>query len=377
MKPLGDGVVAHLQEIVAAPDLTGTPYRFVRTIGRGGMATVHLVDDARLGRRVALKVLDAPGDPDLARRLTNEARVIARLEHPSIVPVHDVGRLADGRAYYAMKFVRGERLDVVQAGSRARREVLRLFQRVGEAVAFAHAAGVVHRDLKPQNILIGAFGEALVMDWGLARALPSPRGAASPDVTSPDSAPPDTRSPDSAPLDTRSPGGDAAIADTLPAPLDGDTRAGAILGTPGYMAPEQVRGEIDRIDQRTDVFALGAILHFLLAGRPPFSGATAEEVLSATLHAEPPDLRSIARDVPRPLASICRRALRKEPGERYASASELSADVAAFLDGLPVSAHRETAPEMLARWYGRYQALILLLAAYVIMRAVVALVARR
>jgi serine/threonine protein kinase len=387
---IADGVLAHLRKVTGSLDLSGTPYRHLRLIGRGGMGAVHLVHDTRLGRDVALKVLDVPGG-DLAARLMHEARVLARLEHPNIVPVHDTGRLPDGRVYYAMKYVRGDRLDEWLARSPPRPAVLRLFQRVCEAVAFAHARGVVHRDLKPHNVMVGAFGEALVVDWGLARELAAPRAGesegASPRAPESDGDHPSPRALDGAPVSTLpetttlpptsqlDPA--AATADTLPAPRASATRTGTILGTPGYMAPEQVRGQIDRIDARSDVFALGAILYFLLSGQPAFQGDTVEQVLARSRDEEPTPLRKLAPDVPRPLAAICHRALAKAQEARYASAKEMAEDVAAWLDGLPVSAHRETLPEKLARLYGRYQALAWLLAAYLVMRALVFLVVRR
>ena len=356
MTALADGVLAHLREVTGTLDLAETPYRLVRPIGRGGMGAVYLVLDTRLARRVALKVLDVLGDEALGLRLEHEARVIARLEHPNIVPVHDVGRLPDGRVYYTMKYVRGQRLDEWLAGAPPRAASLRMFQRICEAVAFAHARGVVHRDLKPQNIMVGAFGEALVMDWGLARE--GPAAAAS-----------DPQTPSLDPL--------VAAADTLPAPRPSSTGHGTLLGTPGYMSPEQARGETGAIDERSDVFALGAILYFLLAGRAAFPGDSVEDVMARTLDDEPPALSRAAPDVPRPLASITTRALQKRPEDRYRSAFDMAADVAAWLDGLPVTAHRETVPERLARWYARYNALVLVLAAYLVMRTLVALVARR
>src|SRR5215469_5781504 len=155
-----------------APDLSGTRYRLRELIARGGMGAVYAAEDGKLSRRIALKVLDAPdANAELTSRLMREARILAQLEHPGIVPVHDVGALPDGRVYYTMKFVQGLRLDkyIVQLDSLAQR--LRLFLRVCDAVAFAHARGVLHRDLKPANIMVGSFGEVLVMDWGLAKIL--------------------------------------------------------------------------------------------------------------------------------------------------------------------------------------------------------------
>ena len=204
MDTLSDQVLAHLREVAEAPDLTGTKYEVLRPIGRGGMGTVYLARDHELGREVALKVLESGA----------EARILALLEHPGIVPVHDAGTLPDGRCYYAMKFVQGTRLDQYAASTASQSERLRLFLRICEPVAFAHAQGLVHRDLKPANIMSGPFGEVLVLDWGIAKA------------------------PDAA--------------------VENDA------GTPGYMAPEG-----GPIDARMDIYALGKILEFLLRGSAP------------------------------------------------------------------------------------------------------------
>src|SRR5436853_5353984 len=172
MKFLSDSALERLREGAEAPDLAGTRYRLLERIARGGMGVVYAAEDENLQRRVALKVLDAPGtDGDLANRLVREARVLARLEHPGIVPVHDVGTLADGRVFYTMKFVEGRRLDQHVESVASLPDRLRLFLRICDSVGFAHARGVLHRDLKPANIIVGAFGEILAMDWGLAKVL--------------------------------------------------------------------------------------------------------------------------------------------------------------------------------------------------------------
>src|SRR5689334_18747532 len=170
MKWLSDAVLDHLCQIADAPDLSGTKYELVEKIAQGGMAIVYLARDRDLDRPVALKILaDLPFDPQAKSRMVNEARIIARLEHPGIVPVHDSGVLPDGRLYYAMKLVRGKRLDEHVGPTTPLSDVLRIFEKICEAVAFAHAQGVIHRDLKPQNIMVGSFGEVLVMDWGVAK----------------------------------------------------------------------------------------------------------------------------------------------------------------------------------------------------------------
>ena len=171
MKFLPDQIVARLQTEMQTPDLSGTRYRALELLGQGGMGTVWLAQDSILQRPVALKILTAENSSaDLAARLMQEAVVLARLEHPGIVPVHDAGTLPDGRTFYCMKLVEGQTLDRY-AVKLPLRERLRLFQRIAEPLAFAHSRGIIHRDLKPANIMVGAFGEVLIMDWGLAKVM--------------------------------------------------------------------------------------------------------------------------------------------------------------------------------------------------------------
>ena len=307
MSELSDSAVAHLRGLIDKPDVEGTRYLLGEEIGRGGMGTVYLAEDSQLGRAVALKVLGiADSTPDRAARMLREARILARLEHPGIVPIHDAGTLADGRVFYAMKLVQGARLDRYRETGPSVPELLRVFERICEPVAFAHSHDVIHRDLKPENIMVGTFGEILILDWGVAKVL---GGDELPPVTG------------------------------APAPA-GHTEQGTIIGTPAYMSPEQSRGSIDEIDERTDIYALGKILNFLLAGRK----------------------------VPRALDSIKRKATAADPAERYAGVSLLAADIQRFGEGNPVSAHDETLAERAARLAARYQTILALLLAYLFMR---------
>ncbi len=338
MKPLPDNTVEHLTTLLDLPDLDETRYRPIRRIASGGMGTVYLAHDVALGRQVALKVRSIAGtDKEPVSRMIREARVIAQLEHPGIVPVHDIGELSDGRVFYAMKFVRGERLDEWAAKNPSLPVVLRTFQKACEAVAFAHAHAVIHRDLKPENIMVGDFGQTLVMDWGLAKRLPEEKGQGKEEDL-----PAAEHQPWIAPA-AHEPGK--------------QTSSGTVLGTPAYMAPEQRRGEVDRLDQRTDVYALGAILRFLMAGQPATSPAAGP-------------LGAMAR-ARRPLRAICEKAMAPEPANRYASAQDLAADVEAFLNGLPVKAYRESAWEKAARWVANNRILVLLVLAYLLMRLIV------
>ncbi|HEX6898368.1 MAG TPA: serine/threonine-protein kinase [Thermoanaerobaculia bacterium] len=333
---ISDAALRHLREVADLPDLSGTPYEIVEPLGRGGMGAVYLALDRKLDREVALKVVQLPeGSQESVDRLLREAKVLARLEHPGIVPVHDAGLLPDGRAYYAMKRVRGRRLDDY-AREASLTDRLRAFERICEAVAFAHAHGVIHRDLKPENVMVGAFGEVLVMDWGVAKVRPPALNPHPPTQLFPHGPAPSLRpSPGEGEKDRVA--------------LGGATAHGTILGTPGYMAPEQERGDVARIDERTDVWALGAILQFLLAGADP----------------------------PRPLEAIRRRAMAAEPEARYPRVEELAADLSRYLAGLPVGAHRESLLERAGRFARRHRVAILLILAYVVMRAILLLVLGR
>ena len=318
MTPLSPDATAHLRAVLTQPEPPGDRYTVHELVGEGGMGSVYRATDHALGRHVALKVLRPEfADEGSAARLRREAAILARLEHPGVVPVHEVGQLADGRVFYVMKLIRGTRLDEAAHGAPLAAR-LRLFLRICETMSFAHAHGVVHRDLKPSNVMVGAFGEVLVLDWGIARLLE--QGAPSRSGT-----PLDHSGPDAAPF------------------ADAVTAAGTVLGTPGFMSPEQAQGEA-HVDARTDVYALGAILRWLAAGTDN-DGKT-----------------------PRPLQSIWRKACATLPADRYESAEMLAADVARFLDAEPVSAHRESWRERGARLYQRYQTAILLVLAYLAMR---------
>jgi serine/threonine-protein kinase len=276
------------------------------------MGAVYLAEDRELSRLVAVKVLNTPDiTDDLRRRMIREAQIIAGLEHPGIVPVHDVGTLPDGRIFYAMKYVRGSRLDEYATQSVSVNDRLRKFQAVCDAVAFAHAHGVIHRDLKPQNIMIGSFGEVLVLDWGVAKIL-EPRIDAD-----------ERRSIRVYPRESAA----------------NETSDGTVIGTRDYMSPEQARGETDQIDERADVYSLGAVLRFLLTDK-------------ATRTAK----------------AICSKAMAHAPESRYASAAELSADIGRLLDAEPVLAYRENAFEKVGRWVGKNRFLVLLVLAYLLMR---------
>ena len=241
---LSDSAVAHLRTVAEQPDFSATRYRIEHELARGGMGVVYEAEDTELHRHVAIKVLASElASADAVERMRAEARTIARLEHPGIVPLHDVGILPDGRLWYTMKLLRGRRLDELEAQPL---ELLRIFLRICEAVAFAHANGVVHCDLKPENVMLGDFGEVLVMDWGVARKI----GAT----------------------------------------------ASVVAGTRGYMAPEQESGIA--LDAAADVFALGAMLRALLPAKLPKPlAAICAKATAPVPYDRYPSARDLAADV--------------------------------------------------------------------------------
>ncbi|MDQ3033593.1 MAG: serine/threonine protein kinase, partial [Myxococcota bacterium] len=309
-------------------------------IGRGGMGRVVQVHDAHLGREVAMKeLLSQQGGEGAAlsigavARFLREARITGQLEHPGIVPVHELGQRADGTIYYTMKRIRGRSLASVlrekDAGAGAlgaRLELIRAFRDVCEAIAYAHSRGVVHRDLKPDNVMVGEFGETLVVDWGLAKV----RGDGDP------------RAGDIERRVQLLRGADAA-----------QTVDGHAIGTPAYMSPEQARGDVETIDERTDVWGLGAILFEILTGRAPYVGESAMDVLSRVLADPAPRAREVLPEVPPELAAIADRALMKDPSSRYPGAAELAAEIAAWEDGRNVRAYEYSSLELLRRFVKR------------------------
>ncbi len=275
-------------------------YRVGQLLGRGGMGEVVLAHDERIGRDVALKRMSggSPSEAAVARFL-REARIQARLEHPAIVPVHDLGRDADNQPYFTMKRLAGVTLgDLLDAPDPpSRQRLLRAFTDICSAIEFSHLHGVIHRDLKPANIVLGDFGEVYVLDWGVARA-----------------------------VGEREPGSVANQVDSL----DGMTQAGAIIGTPGFMSPEQVLGSAD-VGPPTDIYALGAILFVILAGAPLHApGAALQSTLSEVECS--PAKRHPDRNVPPELDAVCIEALSKDPGARP-TASELASRIEHYLDG--------------------------------------------
>jgi eukaryotic-like serine/threonine-protein kinase len=323
--------------IDSRPPAEGMRFETLRPHARGGLGLVSVARDTELGREVALKEMQEHVDDAGHRgRFVREAKVTGGLEHPGIVPVYGLGQYADGRPYYAMRFIRGEtlqeairKLHAGEPGYTLRGLVTR-FVAVCNAVGYAHSRGVIHRDLKPANVMLGPYGETLVVDWGLAKVVGRP---------------------------------DIAVSDRLPGEGTlqvgaGDvarTRAGSLLGTPEFMSPEQARGETETLTPATDIYGLGATLYALLSGRPPVRGDDVLQVLERIWQGTFVSPRQINPATPAPLEAICRKAMSLRPEDRYRSALELATDCEAWSADEPVSSYAEPWLVRARRWRRRHR----------------------
>jgi serine/threonine protein kinase len=342
--------------------LDGKKYKVITTINRGGMGVILQTRDLRIRRTVAMKVMRTSSQfsRENVLRFIDEAQLTGQLEHPNIVPIYELGTDEQGEIYYTMKFVNGTTLDDVLRGIRHARQktidkyplgaLMTIFQKVCDAVAYAHAKGVVHRDLKPENIMIGSFGEVLVMDWGLAKNITGGRREPPPEPT------PEAAMQAHAPFDD----------------LRGfETMHGLIVGTPPYISPEQARGELDHIDGRSDIYVLGGILYAILTLRPPVEGETVHEVVEKILTSDisppsshnqpvkksprpasavaspdgaPPEIVVFAhcpgKRIPDGLSAVAMKALALDPADRYQNVEDLQADIEAFQGGFATKAER-------------------------------------
>ncbi len=328
-------------------------YQLEEEIGRGGMGIVYRVRDTDLRRALAMKVVlgrqgmsgdgSVACDPVMLARFLEEARVTGQLDHPGTVPLHDLGIDARGCVYFTMRLVRGRHLAEVFELTRngeegwTRERVVEALVKVCEALAYAHAKGVVHRDLKPQNVMTGRFGEVYVMDWGVAKV----------------------RSRAEAKAEQSSSASVSLVRVTGHGSNGGGvTIAGSVFGTPAYMAPEQARGAIEEVDARSDIYSLGAILYHLLGGHPPYTPpgtqVSGNTVLLWVIEGPPKPLAAIAANAPRELVAVCEKAMQRDKSARYADTRELADDLRAWLAGRPVSALRLTPIARAARWCRRY-----------------------
>ena len=331
-------------------------------VARGGMGAILRVWDEDLRRELAMKVvLGQSGQanvgeipPKMLGRFLEEAQVTGQLDHPGIVPVHELGLDERGAVFFTMRLVRGRDLkeifDLVQKGDAewTQTRVLWALLKVCDAMAYAHSKGVVHRDLKPANVMVGRFGEVYVMDWGLARV-----------IGQPDRHDLRLRRDTSQSLVESERRADAShSADSVLFTMDGD-----VVGTPSYMAPEQARGEIERLGPRSDVYAVGAMLYHLLTGEMPYVAPGAQPsqhmVLRWALEGPPRPLHVIKADLPEELVAICEKAMAREPEQRYADMGALSEDLRAYLENRVVRAHRRGAWVEFVKWMQRNRALAL------------------
>jgi tetratricopeptide (TPR) repeat protein len=364
--PLYDGQTARVGQVrlrvrqTADPRTTGEEPRYQRgqAVAAGGMGMIHEARQTAMGRKVAMKVMLHAWHERSVGRFLDEARITGMLEHPNIVPVHELGVDGDGQLFYTMKFVRGVTLAEVVAGlglgrPEAARQyslatLLTIFQKVCDAVAFAHSRGVWHRDLKPENIMIGDYGEVLVMDWGLAKEAGFGRVEASIEE------------------------GEAPV-EAAP----GRTMEGTVLGTPTYMAPEQARGEVSEVDHRADVYALGAILHEILYLQPPVRGASRDELVRKVGEGvldrpEPhPTLHLPAQRVPESLAAVSRKAMAFERDGRYQQVPDLQADITAYQSGFATSAEQAGAAKQFVLFVKRNRRVSIAVAAALVSLAAV------
>jgi serine/threonine-protein kinase len=341
-------------------------YEYLGEIASGGMGRVVSVRDRYLRRPVAMKLIGADGHgkqtESLIGRFQAEAQMTGQLEHPNIVPIHDLGVLPDGRCFFTMKLVRGETLGEVftrlARGDRQALEkyslprLLAIFQQIANGLSFAHARGVIHRDLKPDNVMLGEFGEVLILDWGLAKLK--------------------RESSSSSPARQMAGHGEREQFGGIDSLEVEGTLVGTVAGTPGYMSPEQARGEIDRLDERTDIFALGAMLYELLSGSPPYNQARSQARIRAAAEESrldsPSDrLRSSdpgkaskhkAGRVPRELAAIAMKGLAPKPEDRYASAQEFNDELQRYIERRPVLACPDTPPQRVVKWAWRNRAVV-------------------
>ena len=310
---------------VSVPETTtlgvGRTYSLLHPIGEGSMAVVHEALEPSTGQHVAVKILKAEvaEDQPIRERFEAEASIMVSMDHPGSIPVYGAGALPDGRPFFIMKKVEGKTLRdlLVERGDRVTdvtwiRRLLDVFERVCETMAYAHRHHIIHRDLKPENILIDDNGTVLVIDWGLAKR-------------------------------TSGIGGAVAVTPTV---------EGAVMGSPGYMAPEQAQGDSAKAGPQGDVFALGVMLYEILAGVQPFAGEDGRAALLAAIHRQPEDPRRLSLWVTRSRAAMCMKALKKDPLRRYPDAAALLDDIVAHRRGLAISACRRS---LLERTVGAYR----------------------
>lgn len=299
--------------------------------GEGGFGLVWQADDPKLGRTIAIKQLSGrlAKDSEHRSRFINEARIAAKLEHPGVVPVYDVEEPDKRQPYYTMKLVRGKTLEEdvqeyhasTKQSEKAKiesRRLLNVFSAICKAMQYAHDKGVIHRDLKPQNVILGDYGETIILDWGLAKFVDEVDGQSG--------------------------------QNSLGSPSAQVTAPGAVMGTPAYMSPEQAKGEVEKVDHRSDIYCLGVMLFHILTGKLPFEGLTGDEMISNVIAGNPIPPRRLEPGISKPLEAICLRAIRFQQEERFQSVKSLSDELDRFLADEPIDSYQESIFERTARW---------------------------
>lgn len=338
-----------------AKDENTWKYSIVDEIGRGGIGRVLVAFDNKFGRDIALKELiqtDKPGQNKIKPldklkadeiRFLREAKVTGQLEHPGIVPVYEIGRKPDGNHYYTMKLVRGMTLAKAIRDAETLEKRLRLlphFRDICNAIAYSHSRGVIHRDLKPENIMIGEFGETVVLDWGLAKVR----------------------------------GEDDESESTLQEELNilnieniGNTTKGKAIGTPAYMPPEQAKGDVEQIDERSDIYSLGAVLYEILTGQPPFKGRNIKETLEMVQNNPPVDITILENDAPPDLCAVVSKTLTREKNDRYETALEVAWEIENFMSGGKIRAYEYSSWELFKRFAKKNKSISALLMIFIIL----------
>ncbi len=327
-------------------------YNVLRPLGKGGLGIVSVALDEELHREVALKEIQPrlADNTESRLRFVREAEITGGLEHPGIVPVYGLGTYSDGRLFYAMQLIRGESLRAAteqcfRAEAAGLRKLLTRFIQACEAVAYAHSRQVVHRDIKPDNIMLGRYGETLVVDWGLAKSLQHARQGSEEAREEPFSA---------------APAGPCCVSEgplRLSSQSSSDaTQMGSMLGTPQFMSPEQAEGRLDRVGPASDIYSLGATLYFVITGQAPFESADVHEVLACVRRGDFRRPREVRRGVPPALEAVCMKAMSHDPRDRYATAGELAEEVERWLGDEPVRAYAEPWGQRVLRWSRRHRA---------------------
>jgi tetratricopeptide (TPR) repeat protein len=323
-------------------------YVLKRFHARGGMGEIWMAEDPFIGRSVALKRM-LGRRPDQIQRFEVEAQVTGQLEHPGIVPVHELGFNQEGQPFYVMKFVQGRTLQKVieefhaakKKGTRKEDQeveqmrMLQIFISLCQTVAYAHSRGVLHRDLKPENVMLGPYGETILLDWGIAKVKGQPDGVP---VTE---------------------GGESTYVRLTDTDPDSGTMAGAVMGTPSYMAPEVAAGKTDLVDEQSDIYLLGGTLYEILTNCQPRKGKTALEMVKLAQREPPVPPSKIVPDLPKALDAICRKAMAHQKEDRYKTTKALIDDLQRFVAGEPVSAYTETFAERAWRWAKRHRKVLM------------------